>query len=183
MVAGANSVAQYLENRPDDRILSALPLSFDAGFFLAQIVLFIILILVMNQVFWKPMLAHLAKRDQSVKDAYKTVDDLRHEMETLRAEYQARIIKIEAEARSHIQQAIKEAQAERERILSEARTDADTAIHNGLQSMQREKSEALTSLRERMIGIAMGAVDKAMGTSADPIALRRSVEQGVAASN
>ena len=32
MVAGAKSVAQYLENRPGDRILSALPLSFDAGF-------------------------------------------------------------------------------------------------------------------------------------------------------
>ena len=32
MVAGAKSVAQYLENRTQDRILSALPLSFDAGF-------------------------------------------------------------------------------------------------------------------------------------------------------
>jgi acyl-CoA ligase (AMP-forming) (exosortase A-associated) len=32
MVAGARSVAQYLENGPDDRILAALPLSFDAGF-------------------------------------------------------------------------------------------------------------------------------------------------------
>jgi acyl-CoA ligase (AMP-forming) (exosortase A-associated) len=32
MVAGARSVAQYLENGPGDRILSALPLSFDAGF-------------------------------------------------------------------------------------------------------------------------------------------------------
>jgi len=32
MVAGARSVAQYLENRPSDRILAALPLSFDAGF-------------------------------------------------------------------------------------------------------------------------------------------------------
>jgi acyl-CoA ligase (AMP-forming) (exosortase A-associated) len=32
MVAGARSVAQYLENRESDRVLSALPLSFDAGF-------------------------------------------------------------------------------------------------------------------------------------------------------
>jgi acyl-CoA ligase (AMP-forming) (exosortase A-associated) len=32
MVAGAKSVAQYLGNRPEDRILAALPLSFDAGF-------------------------------------------------------------------------------------------------------------------------------------------------------
>jgi acyl-CoA ligase (AMP-forming) (exosortase A-associated) len=32
IVAGAESVAQYLENRASDRILAALPLSFDAGF-------------------------------------------------------------------------------------------------------------------------------------------------------
>ena len=32
LVVGAQSVAQYLENRPDDVLLAALPLSFDAGF-------------------------------------------------------------------------------------------------------------------------------------------------------
>ncbi len=32
MVAGAKSVAAYLDNRPDDTLLAALPLSFDAGF-------------------------------------------------------------------------------------------------------------------------------------------------------
>ncbi|PTD96784.1 acyl-CoA ligase (AMP-forming), exosortase A system-associated [Pseudothauera lacus] len=32
MVAGAKSVAQYLDNRPEDSLLAALPLSFDAGF-------------------------------------------------------------------------------------------------------------------------------------------------------
>lgn len=32
MVAGARSVAQYLENRPEDVLIAALPLSFDAGF-------------------------------------------------------------------------------------------------------------------------------------------------------
>jgi len=31
LVAGAQSVSQYLENRPEDRILSVLPLSFDYG--------------------------------------------------------------------------------------------------------------------------------------------------------
>jgi acyl-CoA ligase (AMP-forming) (exosortase A-associated) len=32
MVAGAKSVSSYLENRPSDTLLAALPLSFDAGF-------------------------------------------------------------------------------------------------------------------------------------------------------
>ena len=156
-------------------------LNFDWKFCLAQMVLFIVLCIVLNQVYWKPMLAHLARRDQSVKDAYDTVDHLRHEMETLRSDYQARIIKIEAEARTHIQQAIKEAQAERERILAEARTHGDTAIHEGTEAMEREKAEALTSLRERTIGIAIGAVDKAVGRAVDPNSLRRSIEQRVTA--
>ena len=32
MVAGAKSVAGYLENNADDSLLAVLPLSFDAGF-------------------------------------------------------------------------------------------------------------------------------------------------------
>lgn len=32
LIAGAQSVAQYLDNQPDDVLLAALPLSFDAGF-------------------------------------------------------------------------------------------------------------------------------------------------------
>src|SRR5437879_6331998 len=123
-------------------------LSFDWRFFLAQIVLFIVLTIVLNQIFWKPMLAHLARRDKSIKDAYNTVEHTRHEMETLRADYQARIIKIESEARTHIQQAIKEAQTERERILTDARARADAALQEGVAAMEREKAEAFTSLRE-----------------------------------
>jgi F-type H+-transporting ATPase subunit b len=158
-------------------------LSFDWRFFLAQIVLFIVLTIVLNQIFWKPLLAHLARRDQSIKDAYKTVDDTRHEMEALRADYQARIIKIEGEARVHIQQAIKEAQTERERILTEAREQAEATIRQGVEAMEREKAEALTDLRERMVGIAVAAVGKALGSTDDPAALRTSIERRVAATN
>ena len=156
-------------------------LKFDWHIFLAQVVLFIVLVLVLDRVFWKPMLAHLAKRDQSIQDAHKSVDATRHEMEALRADYQSRIIKIEADARTHIQQAIKEAQTERERILADARASADAAIQQGVQAMEREKAEALTSLRGRMVGIALSAVEKAMGKAVDPNALRRSVEERVAA--
>jgi len=164
-----------------ESIINSLRL--DWRYLLAQVVLFVSLCLIMNQVYWKPMLAHLAKRDKSIKDAYDTVEETRHDMETLRADYQARIIKVESEARAHIQQSIKEAQTERERILAEARAQADAAIREGVAAMEREKTEALASLRERMIGIALTAVEKAVGNAVDPTALRRSVEQRVIASN
>jgi len=156
-------------------------LSFDWRYFLAQIVLFIVLTVVLNQVFWKPMLAHLARRDKSIKDAYKTVEHTRHEMEALRADYQSRIVKIESDARTHIQQAIKEAQSERERILAEARARADAALQEGIGAMEREKAEAFDSLRERMVAIALTSVDKALGSAVDTRTLRGSIEERIAA--
>ncbi|HLJ54398.1 MAG TPA: ATP synthase F0 subunit B [Chthonomonadaceae bacterium] len=155
-------------------------LAFDWRYCLLQMALFIILVIVMNQVFWKPMLAHLAKRDQGIKEAHDSVEAMRHEMEALRAEYQARIVRIESEARTHIQQAIKDAQSERERILGEARAHAEAALQQGVQAMERERSEAFVSLRDRTVAIALGAVDKALGRAVDGPALKRAVESGVA---
>src|SRR5581483_5545396 len=92
-------------------------LGFSVPIFFAQIVLFLVVLAAMNALYWKPMLAFLKARDQRIADAYKTRDTFQHEMEALRADYLARIGQIEAEARTHIQAAIKEAQTERERLI------------------------------------------------------------------
>ena len=154
-------------------------LGFEFPFFLAQIVLFIALLVVMNQIFWKPVLAHLGVRDKTIADAYHAVEATRHEMENLRADYQTRINKIEAEARTHIQTAIKEAQEERERILSDAREQSEATIRNGVETMDREKTEALESLRGRIGELAMTAVQKALGAGIDSTAVRRSIEERI----
>jgi F-type H+-transporting ATPase subunit b len=157
-------------------------LNFNTTIFLMQVVLFIALWIAMNHLFWKPMLKHLGNRDQSIKDAYKSVEDTRHEMERLRSDYQVRITQIEADARARIQTAIREAQSERERLLAEAREQADAAIKKGVADMEREKNEALASLHERMTGLALNAVAKALGSVGDPATLRRSIEEHIAAS-
>ena len=101
-------------------------------------------------------------------------------MEALRADYLARIAVVEAEARSHIQTAIKEAQTERERLLAEARAHAEETLKQGVADMEREKTEALRTLQERMIGIAVGVADAALASTTDQTALRRAIETGVA---
>ena len=145
-----------------------------------QILLFIILWVVMNQIFWKPMLQHLKDRDKEVSDAYKTVSDMQHEMETLRSDYQSRITQIEADARAKIQDAIKEGQTERERLLSEAKSQAEMTLKQGSALMQSEKVDAIGSLTSWMSGLAHNAVTKAIGNVADPDGLRRSLEASIA---
>ena len=145
-----------------------------------QVLLFILLWVVMNQIFWKPMLQHLKDRDKEISDAYKNVSDMQHEMETLRSDYQSRITQIEAEARAKIQDAIKDGQGERERLLSEAKAQAEASLKQGTASMQSEKVDALGSLGGWMTELAHKAVGKAIGTVSDPEALRRSLETSIA---
>jgi len=161
-----------------DAIIAAL--GFNVKAFLAELVLFISLLIFMNAMFWKPIMAHLAARDKEIADANRKAHVTEQEMERLRADYMARITQIEAEARAHIQTALKEAQAERERILHEARTYAETTLRDGIASMEHEKFEALKALQERMVGIAVTAADRALGSAGDAAAIRQSIISHIA---
>ncbi len=157
----------------------AKTLAFDPVVMVTQLGLFIVLLLVMNAFFWKPMLAHLKARDKEIADAYAQRDRLQHEMEQLRTDYLARLTQVEAEARTHIQNAIKEAQAERERILAEARAQSESTLQSGIASLERETSDALQSLRGNMVGLAVDAASKALGTAVDTVQLRIAVEDRI----
>jgi F-type H+-transporting ATPase subunit b len=156
---------------------TAKSLAFDPKIFLLQVGLFILLVVVMNAVFLKPVLAHLKLRDKEITDAYSQRDRLQNEMEQLRADYLARLAVVEAEARGHIQTAIKEAQSERERLLAEARESSDAALKTGIANLEREMSEALQSMRGSMVGLAADAAGKALGSAVESAQLRSTVDE------
>ncbi len=154
-------------------------LSFNVTIFFAQIVLFLSLWFLLGNLFFKPILGRLKQRDKDIADTYHTVQQMQHEMETLRADYLVRIAQVEAEARGHIQTAIKEAQGERERILAEAKAQSEQTLQQGVASMVQEKAEALAGLRETMVGMALTALEKTLGSAADPTVLRASIESSM----
>jgi F-type H+-transporting ATPase subunit b len=162
-----------------DAIIKSL--GFNVTIFFAQIVLFLLLWFLLGNLFFKPILGRLKQRDKDIADTYHTVQEMQHEMETLRADYLVRIAEVEAEARGRIQTAIKEAQSERERILGEARVQSEKTLQQSVIDMEREKGEALVSLRERMVTMALTALQKTLGAAADPTVLRASIESSIAA--
>jgi F-type H+-transporting ATPase subunit b len=162
-----------------DAIIKSL--GFNVTIFFAQVVLFLLLWFFLGNIFFKPILGRLKQRDKDIADTYHTVQEMQHEMESLRSDYLVRIAEVEAEARGRIQTAIKEAQTERERILAEARVQSEQTLHQGILDMEREKSEALVSLRGSMVNMAVTALQKTLGAAADPTVLRASIESSIAA--
>jgi F-type H+-transporting ATPase subunit b len=157
-----------------DTLLKAL--NIDPMIMLLNGVVFLVLLFILNQIFWKPVMKHLEGRKHEISDAYKAVDDTRHEMERLRTEYQGRLAKIEAEARGRIQETVKDAQTQREAMIAEARAKTEALMQEGAKSIEAEKVETLANMRSTLDTVAVSALSKATGVEADP-AQRKLVDE------
>jgi F-type H+-transporting ATPase subunit b len=130
-------------------------------------VVFLLLLAILNAIFWKPMMRHLEGRRHQIADAYKTVEETRREMENLRAEYQGRLAKIEADARGRIQQTVRDAQAQREQMIAEARGQAEQIMAEGARNIQHERDQTLAGMRDTLDDVALEVLTKATGMSGD----------------
>jgi len=160
-----------------DQLLKAL--NIDPMLLLLNGVLFLVLLAILNGIFWKPIMQHLEKRRHQIDDAYRTVDSTRREMESLRAEYQSRLAAIEAEARGRIQQTVRDAQDQRERIIAEARGQAEATVREGGVSIEAEMRQTLALMRGNLDAVAASTLSRATGMAADD-AQKRLVDQFVA---
>jgi F-type H+-transporting ATPase subunit b len=130
-------------------------------------VVFLLLLFIMDRLFWKPVMRHLEQRKDDIAHAYTTVEDARREMEALRADYQSRLARIEAEARGQIQQTVRSAQAQREDLLAAARQQAEQVAREGAQAIAAEREQALVGLRDTLDDVALEALSRVTGGAAD----------------
>ena len=144
-------------------------LNIDPSVLLMNGVLFLVLLVVLNAIFWKPMLRHLEERKKSVSDAYRAIDSTRTELENLRAEYQIRLNAIEADARAQIQATVKDAQAEREALIAQARLSAERSLAEGSSAIRSDSAATLETMRGSLDQVAADTLSKVTGlkTSAD----------------
>lgn len=124
-------------------------------------ILFLILLVAMDRLFWKPVMAHLARRKATIAAAYEAVDRGRSEMEALKGEYEARLARIEGDARSRIQQTVREAQARREDALTRARREAAAIADTGAAQIVEEHTSAVVSMHGQLDDIALLVLSKA----------------------
>lgn len=139
----------------------------DPSILLFNGILFLVLVQALDKLYWKPVLRRLDQRREEITNAYQAVDDTRREMENLRMEYQGRLSQIEADARSRIQQTVRESQKQREELIARARSDSEEIMRQGAASIEHEKEQMLLAMRDRFDEAAATALAKAIGAPAD----------------
>ena len=139
-------------------------MEFNATFIVA-FVSFIIFIIIMNQILYKPIFGIVEKRKNLVDGNYDTARKNKKKVEAI---LQDRIDKLN-EARSKVRvktsEALNEANLERANRENEAKEEAKSRINENFNTLQGDKAIALDDLKKNVINLAQIISDKFIESS------------------
>jgi len=155
-------------------------LNIDVRLIVVNMIGFLILVFAAKKMIFTPIGKVLEERATEITSGYDRLDASQREMETLKADYEARLAAIEAEARDKIQNAIKEAQSARDQILADANAKSREIITRAEAEANREKEQAMITLRQQIVDIAMRTTTHVVGENLDPARHQKLVDEFIA---
>lgn len=125
---------------------------------------FVILVIVLNALFYKPLGKAIDDRDTYIRTGLAEAKERLSKAENLAREYEQKL----ADTRRQSQKIIAEAEAEAEKIaaqrLAEAQQEAQVQREEAQREIDRQKQEALQSLEQQVDGLSREILEKILGT-------------------
>lgn len=123
-------------------------------------VVFIILLVLLRSLAWKPILSAVKEREQSIEDALNAAKKAKEEMVLLNAQNE----KILKEARAERDAILKEAREMKENIINEAKNsatvEANKLIENAKTAIQNEKASAMADIKNQVGQLSIEIAEK-----------------------
>lgn len=142
-------------------------LDVNPGLMIWTIVTFIILLLILKKVAWKPILTALDKRESDIKQALEQAEKAKDEAKKILEENQANLAKAEEESKKIIEQSRSYAESLKEQMIKESKEQAKKIIEDASSEIQRKKDAAFEELKNQVAEIAVNAAEKIIKESLD----------------
>lgn len=132
------------------------------GLIIWQLIVFLLLLLLLSKLAWKPIMSSLKEREASIQSALDTAEKARIEMSQLRADNE----KLLKEAREERERILREARDVSNRMKDEAQLDArknaDKIIEDAKAAINIEKQAALKEVKIQVALFSLDIAEKLM---------------------
>ncbi|MCL6639523.1 MAG: F0F1 ATP synthase subunit B [Firmicutes bacterium] len=122
---------------------------------LAQIADFIILLIFLRVVAYKPLMKVLQDRSDHIENTIAAAEKERQEAEQLKAGYEAEMRRAREQAQEIIQKATKAGEEQALEIVTNAKNEAARLKEAATAEIQREKEKALAELRDQVATLSV----------------------------
>lgn len=151
-------------------------LEIEPGLIIWTLVTFVLLLIVLKAVAWKPLLALLDEREKRIQDALDQAEKARQEAQDAAEENRRALAQAQAEAR----QAISEGREAAERVAQEVRQraegEAQQMLEQARRTIQQEKDQAILELRNQVADLALLAAGRVLEDNVDDTRNRQIVD-------
>jgi F-type H+-transporting ATPase subunit b len=132
----------------------------DPGLFIWTIITFLVLLWLLAKFAWKPLLALLEKREETIRNSLKDAEKAREELEASNKKTE----ELMAEAREEVQSIISAGRAVAEKLqddlVKKAKEKADVLIAESKRQIQSEKDEALSEIKSEVVTLSLEIASK-----------------------
>ena len=132
------------------------------GLIIWQIIVFVLLLLVLGKLAWKPIINSLKERERSIQDALDTAEKARHEMSQLRADNEKLLNEARAERDRILREAREISNKMRDEAQHEAKKTADKIVDDARAAINIEKQAALKEVKVQVAMFSLEIAEKLM---------------------
>ena len=132
----------------------------DPGLFIWTIVTFLVLLALLAKFAWRPLLAALDSRQETIRKSLDDAQQARQELERLNKESAEIIRTTRGEAESIISQSRADGERLREEVRQKARAEADHIVKNAERQIQLETGRALQQIRREAVDLSVMIASK-----------------------
>jgi F-type H+-transporting ATPase subunit b len=142
-------------------------LSVSWGTVLWSSIAFIIVVLILAKMAWKPILASIREREDSIDDALKSADKARQELANLQSSNEELL----REARAERDSMLKDARSTKDKIIADAKEKAESEyakiLNSAKEDIRNEKLAAITELKKQVATLSIDIAEKVIRQELD----------------
>ncbi len=137
-------------------------LQLDPGMMIWTWITFFIVLIVLYKVALKPILSAISDREDSIRTDIEDARRQRDEAEALLEKHRKMVAEADMEAQKMIREAQSLAEKTRAEIVDKAREEAATLVEKAKAEIDKQKDDALKSLKAEVVDLALGAAEKVL---------------------
>lgn len=130
-------------------------------------VTFILLLLILKKVAWKPILTAIDQREAAIKESLEKAEKAKDEAQRILYENQASLSKAEEESKKIVEQGRIYAEKLKEQMLRDSKEQAQKILSEATAEIDRKKEAAFGELKSQIADLVIQTTEKVLGETVD----------------
>ena len=134
---------------------------------LTQVVTFIILLVILRFVSYKPLMRMLDERSKRVKESMEQAESIKEQAANAEEQVKKQLEEASREGQERINRALRAGEEVKQKAQEEAKQEAEALINRARAEIQRERDEAISGVRREFADLTILAAGKVIDRSLD----------------